>query len=127
MRILLIDDDQDLSCLTKTALTNHGYEVSTFLNAESGIKYAKIFKPHLILMDLLLPGVNGADAVHALKKDPQLKEIPVVFLTALISRGERNLENMGINVSGLRYQILGKPYEIEKLLKVIQKVCPMNL
>lgn len=119
MRILLIDDDKDLCHLTKTALTKHGYEVSAFHNAEDGIKYAKNSHPNLILMDVMLPGLNGAVAVKLLKSDPQLKDIPVIFLTALVLGQEKGLE--GINVGGLHYQTLGKPYEIETLLGVVKK------
>ena len=109
MRILLIDDDKDLCHLTRTALTKHGYEVSAFHDAAAGIKYAQTNKPNLIFMDVMLPGVNGAEAVKALKTDVQLKNVPVVFLTALVDREEKNLEDMGINVDGLNYRTLGKP------------------
>ena len=121
MRILLIDDDKDLCHLTKTTLTKNGYEVVAFHEAEAGIKYAKNSKPNLILMDVMLPGMNGAEAVRALKTDPQLKNVPVVFLTALVAGEETNLEEMGLSFNGLHYQTLGKPYEIEKLLEVVKK------
>ena len=119
MRILLIDDDKDLCHLTKTALSKHGYEVVAFHEAEAGIKYAQNTKPNLILMDVMLPGLGGAEAVKVLKADALLKNVPVVFLTALVSGQEKGLE--GINVSGLHYQTLGKPYEIETLLEVVKK------
>ena len=121
MRILLIDDDKDLCHLTKTALTKHGYEVTAFHEAKAGLKYAKNAKPNLILMDVMLPGMNGAEAVRTLKTDPQLKNVPIVFLTALVAGEETNLEKMGLNVNGLHYYTLGKPYEIEKLLDVVKK------
>lgn len=119
MKILLIDDDKDLCHLTKATLTKHGYEVVAFHDAAAGIKYAQNTKPNLILMDVMLPGLSGADAVKTLKTDPQLKEVPVVFLTALVSRQEEGLK--GINVDGLHYETLGKPYEIETLLGVVKK------
>ena len=121
MKILLVDDDEDLCHLTKTALTKHGYEVIAFHDAEAGIKYAKNFIPNLILMDVMLPAMSGAEAVKALKADPQLKNVPVVFLTALVAGEETNLEERGLNVDGLHYWTLGKPYEIEKLLEVVKK------
>ena len=120
MRILLIDDDKDLCHLTKTTLTKHGYEVSAFHNAEDGIKHAKNFNPGLILMDVMLPGLNGAEAVKHLKSDPQLKNVPIIFLTALVSGQEKGLEN--IKVDGLHYQTLGKPYEIDGLLKIVKGI-----
>lgn len=121
MRILLIDDDKDLCHLTRITLIKHGYEVSVFHDAVSGIKHAQSSKPNLILMDVMLPGVSGAEAVKALKADLQLKNIPVVFLTALVTGEEKSLEEAGLNVAGLNYRTLGKPYEIEKLLEVVRQ------
>lgn len=119
MNILLIDDDKDLCYLTKTVLAKGGFEVAFFGNAEEGIAYARQNKPNLILMDVMLPGVGGADAVRELQKDSELKDIPIVFLTALITGKEE--ENINVNVDGLRYRTLGKPYEINKLLEVARE------
>ena len=119
MHILLIDDDHDLCHLTKITLAKHGYQVSTFSDAEAGIKSARNNKPNLILMDVLLPGISGAEAVKTLKSDSQLENVPVVFLTALIAGEEQNLEN--INVDSSYYRTLGKPYEIDQLLKVVRE------
>ena len=94
--------------------------MAAFHEAEAGIKYARNSKPNLILMDVMLPGLSGAEAVKILKSDPQLKSIPVIFLTALVSGQDEGLK--GINVSGLHYQTLGKPYEIEELLKLVKDV-----
>ncbi len=121
MKILLIDDDKDLCYLTRMALTKHGYQVSAFHEATLGIKEAAREKPDLIFMDVMLPGMNGAEAVKILKKNPQLKDVPVVFLTALVDGTEKNSEDAGIVVDGLHYRTFGKPYEIEKLLGVVKK------
>lgn len=120
MKILLIEDNADLGHLTKTALTHHGYQVALSQDAEDGIQFAKHFKPQLILMDVMLPGMSGAEALRVLKGDPALKDIPVVFLTGLIAGEETALEGEGINVDGVQYPTLGKPYEVEKLLETVQ-------
>lgn len=118
MKILLVDDDKDLCHLTRTALIRHGHEVAAFHDAGAGIKHAQNIIPDLILMDVMLPGIGGAEAVSALKADPRLMEVPVVFLTALVSGRKDNFEE--INVNGAQYMTLGKPYEIETLLGVIR-------
>lgn len=118
-RILLIDDDKDMASLTKTTLLKQGYDVEVFHEPIGGIERAKEYKPDLILMDVMLPGMNGAEAVSRLKADNHLKDIPVIFLTALVSHGEK-FEDTGLNVDGRHYRTLGKPYEIEELLKEIQ-------
>ena len=66
-RILIIDDDRDLNRLTKIVLTKEGYEVESIHDAESGVNYAKEYKPDLILMDVRLPGISGTEAVKKIK------------------------------------------------------------
>ena len=121
-KILLVDDDQSLAQLTKTALVKKGYEVTVARDAIKAIEEAKRQKPDLILMDIMLPQVSGGEAVKELRKDPSLINIPVVFLTALVSSGEEDIEKTGIFVDGIKYKTLGKPYEIDQLLKLIASI-----
>jgi len=117
--IMLVDDDRDLTHLTKIALAQKGYEVLVFNDAGKAIEEARQRKPDMIFMDIMLPGISGGEAVRKLQKDPALKAIPVVFLTGLISHGEKDLEKEGISIDGHNYPTLGKPYEIDDLLKVV--------
>lgn len=121
-KILLVDDDRDLANLTKMALVKHGHTVFVFHEALRAIDYAQREKPDIILMDIMLPQVSGAQAVKKLKQLPQLEEVPVVFLTALISSDERDVEKTGINIDDRTYRTLGKPYEIDQLLKVVDDI-----
>jgi DNA-binding response OmpR family regulator len=117
MRVLLVDDDKGLCNLTKSMLGKNGYEVVAFYDAESGLNYALKNKCDFILMDIMLPGISGPEAIEAIKSDPQYKTVPVIFLTSLVS-GEEGLQ--GINVHGVEYQTLGKPYHIDNLLALIK-------
>lgn len=121
MKIVIIDDDRDLCLLTQKVLTAHGHNVSAFHDPKLGIKYARESHPNMILMDVMLPGLSGPEIVKSLQADPVLKSVPVVFLTGLVSGGEKNLEDEGIMVGGLKYQTIGKPYEIARLLSVVNK------
>ncbi len=121
MQILLIDDDKNLCHLTRIALTKHGFDLAVAHEAATGIKQAQQDKPSLILMDVMLPDISGAEAVRFLKSDPQLKDIPVVFLTGLISSGEKGIQEGGLKVDGLNYLTLGKPFEIEDLIEAVRK------
>ena len=118
-RICLVDDDQDLAALTRTALIQRGHEVMIFAGARQAFEGMRKRKPDLILMDVMLPKMSGAEAVRELRKDPDLKNIPVIFLTGLISYEEEDVEDSGITVDGFNYKTLGKPYEIETLLKTV--------
>ena len=120
-KILLVDDDQSLAQLTKIALVKKGYEVMIARDALKAIEVATGQKPDLILMDIMLPQVGGEEAVKKLKKNPNLKNIPVVFLTALVSP-EEDVEKAGITIDGLNYKTLGKPYEIDQLLKLVASI-----
>ena len=94
-------------------LLKEGYQVSAYHDAESAIADVKMQKPDLILMDVMLPGLNGAEAIKEIRKDPVNKNIPVIFLTGLISGRDGDLKDAGMHVDGLKYQTLGKPFEIK--------------
>jgi len=121
-RIYLVEDDRNLANLTKVALVKKGYEVVVFHEALKAIEEIKKRKPDLILMDVMMPGVSGAEAVKELRKDTNLAKIPVIFLTGLIGGEEEDVEHKGINIDGINYKTLGKPYEIDQLLKMVGSV-----
>ena len=120
-KILIIDDDKDLNRLTKIVLTKEGYEVEILHDAESGVNYAKEYNPDLILMDMMLPGMSGTDAVKRIKTDDLSDQIQIIFLTASVSPRTQPWEE-GLSVDGLHYPTIGKPYEIEKLIQTVNKV-----
>jgi two-component system, OmpR family, response regulator len=119
-RILLIDDDVDICQLTSKALSKHGYEVSAHTDPRVGISIGRQFGPDLILMDIMLPGASGTEIAEALHHDPAFMDVPVVFLTGLVTSNEENAESEGISVAGVKYPTLGKPFELEQLLRVIE-------
>lgn len=119
-KILLIDDDQDLSDTIKSVLEYDGYDVLLSHDSQKGIDMAKEQKPDMILMDVMLPGMNGAEAVKILKSTPVVRDIPVIFLTALMSNSDSKAQQEGLNVDGVNYQTLGKPFENMKLLEIVR-------
>ena len=120
-KILIVDDDRDLSDLTRSVLARGGYEVFISHDSSMGIDMAKKQKPDLILMDIMLPGINGAEVVKVLKSEPVLRDIPVLFFTALLSDADKyNTE--GIQVDGKHYTAIAKPYEIKDLLEKVKKI-----
>ncbi len=123
-RICLVEDDQNLAELTKTALVKNGHEVMLFHEARKALEAIKHRKPDLILMDIMMPQMSGTEAVRILRNDPNLKNIHVIFLTALISQKDKDVEESGITIDGINYKTLGKPYEIENLLKIAGSSIP---
>ena len=118
-KIWLIDDDKNLTHLTKIALGDKGYEVIVFHSAQKAIEASAKQKPNLILMDIMLPEISGAEAVKILHKNTAFKDVPIVFLTGLISNQEAEVEKTGISIEGIEYKTLGKPYEIDQLLNLV--------
>lgn len=80
-RILVVDDSPTETYKIGGILGRHGYEVITAESAEAGIRAARDNSPDLVLMDIVMPGMNGFQATRQLTKDPQTSTIPVVILS----------------------------------------------
>ncbi len=86
-RILLIDDDEDFVESTKMALQSKDYEVLVSGNGNDGLIKAKAEKPDLILLDVIMPGKDGFTTAELMKKDTDIKSIPLLMLTSFAQRG----------------------------------------
>ncbi|NOY67670.1 MAG: response regulator [Gammaproteobacteria bacterium] len=80
--VLLIEDDQDARVLVKTMLEKHGWKVDEAENGKEGLKCLKIKRPALILLDLMMPEMNGFEFIDEFRKQPEWGDIPVIILTA---------------------------------------------
>ena len=85
-KILLVDDDPDFVEATKVVLESQPYEVIIALSGAEGLKKAREEKPDLVLLDIIMPEVDGFQVCQQLKKDPQLAEIPVIMITSFSER-----------------------------------------
>ena len=103
-RILLIDDEDDILEFIRYNLTKAGYEVYTARNGAEGLQQAAAHRPHLILLDVMMPTMDGIETCRALRCDPALKETMVVFLSAL---GEEEQQLAGF---GAEAQTSDKPH-----------------
>jgi len=117
-RILIIDDEEDFSKLVKKNIEkNEEYEVETAANGEEGIKLVQGLKPDLVLLDIIMPGMDGADVVAAIRNDITIKDTPVVFLTSIVREEESSSQPSF--TSG--YAILAKTATIGELMDCIKK------
>lgn len=85
-KIILVEDDPFLRNLMLTKLQKEGFNVTEAFDGEDGLKKANELKPSLILLDLILPGINGFEVLQQLKSDPATSGIPVIILSNLGSR-----------------------------------------
>ena len=92
--VLVVDDEPDFLDIFSTKLSASGFRVETAKDGEEGIKKTKALKPDLVLMDVKMPGLDGAGALLKLREDPETKNTKVVFLTNL---GDPRAEIQEIN------------------------------
>jgi len=115
--VLIVDDSPTEVHVLKGILEQGGHAVSSADNAEAGIKAAKTIKPDVILMDVVMPGMNGFQATRALTKDPETQHIPIIIVTTKDQETDR--------VWGLRQgakDYVTKPVESKDLLAKVQAV-----
>lgn len=125
-RILVVDDDHDIVELVQNRLEANNYEVISASNGEEGIRKIKQHKPDLIIMDIMMPQMQGGEAVRVLKSNVNTRDIPVIFLTAMTSHHPQSAEAKGINVDDEFYTAIAKPFEPEILLVEVRKLIGSN-
>lgn len=115
--ILVVDDEQDLLDLIEYNLKKEGFDVLKAEDGKEGIKIARKHSPDLILLDIMMPKMDGLEAVGVIRNDEELKRIPIIFLTA---RGDEKTEVEGLNKGGDDY--ITKPISTTKLISRIKAV-----
>ena len=81
-RIVIVEDDESIRMLLEVALNSNGYKPSGFDNAKSALEHMHSEPPHVAIMDIMMDGMSGIDAVRAMRSSKELKDIPVIMLTA---------------------------------------------
>ena len=89
-RILLVEDDRFLRKAAETSLRRHGYAVVTAADGEEALRLVRTEKPELILLDLIIPKVQGFEVLRTLKADAQTASIPVIVLSNLSQEHDRD-------------------------------------
>jgi DNA-binding response OmpR family regulator len=117
-KILIIDDEKDMMLMLEKRLTAEGYSVITATNGAKAIALAKSQHPDIIILDVLMPGMDGGEVAEKLKEHSLTKSIPVIFLTALLTKTEEHQENhtIGSNIT------FAKPLDTEELLAQIKEL-----
>jgi DNA-binding response OmpR family regulator len=119
--ILLVEDDVFLSNIYQKKFEMEGFKISTADNGEKGLADAKRKKPDIILLDVLLPKLDGFAVLEKLKEDPATKEIPVILLTNL---GQKDDVEKGLESGAADYLIKAhfKPSEVvDKVKKILRQ------
>ena len=116
-RILVVDDEPGVTRSLKINLESAGsFDVTIENRSVDAVKTARRIKPDLILLDVMMPGMDGGDIAARMEADPMLRDIPIIFLTAVLS----NEETEGHEVTKGDHTFIAKPVDIGELRKSIQ-------
>ena len=113
--LLLIDDEPDLLVLMKKLLKKQGYLVSDAHGGREGLKIAREKHPDIIVLDAMMPDIDGWDVARELKSDPDTRDIPIVMLTVM---SEPKYQKMSFDYSGADWHV-PKPFEPDMLFSIL--------
>ncbi len=115
-KILIVDDEKDITETISFMLKAKGYEVIEGYDGEEGLKLAKENMPDLIILDVMMPKINGYKIARLLKYDTKYKHIPIIMVTA---RGQDADKLIGEETGADEY--ITKPFEFEEILNAVNK------
>lgn len=119
-RILIVDDDSTSLKLTASQLEQQGYVVKAMSHAGGLESAVESFRPDGIIMDLIMPDVDGPEAVHRLRQSETFKKIPVIFLTAVNMRDDESGMEFEVGVDNQSFRTLIKPVDARTLALEIE-------
>jgi twitching motility two-component system response regulator PilH len=120
-KILIVDDSPTEMHILRTALLKYGHGVVTATSGEEALEVARVERPDLILMDVVMPGMNGFQATRKLSLDPELQAIPVIVVS---NKSQETDRIWGIRQGAKDYLI--KPVSEATLLESVRKVLGSN-
>ena len=122
LSILVVDDDDDTRTLVKTILTSNGFSVRDARDGTEALNTLKEFKPSLVVLDIMMPGLSGYDVVVQMKQKPETQNIPIIMLTA---KADPDDVLSGYKDYGVEYYIT-KPFTTRQLLAGVKLVLDME-
>jgi CheY-like chemotaxis protein len=117
-KILVVEDDPLMSRMYQKIFTFEGYEVEMAGDGEEGIEKVRSTKPTLVLMDIMMPKMNGLQALEKLKADPETKAIPVIMLTNLA--GQQDAET-ALSKGAIKY-IIKSEFEPKQVVNMVKEI-----
>ncbi|MEK7480814.1 MAG: response regulator [Patescibacteria group bacterium] len=116
IKILLVEDDPLMVRMYQRKLTNDGYEVAVGVNGEEGLVKVRSFRPDLVLLDIMMPKLNGLQMLERMKADPTISGVPVIILTNL-GGSQEDIER-GLELGAVAYLVKSAYRPDEVVLKV---------
>jgi len=115
--VLVIDDDPHMGVILTRILMKHGFKIKVAMDGASGIELAINEHPDLIILDVVMPGIDGVEVARRLRGEPACAGIPIVFLTAFApSVGKREAKGVAVDA------FISKPFVVEDLVESIKEL-----
>jgi DNA-binding response OmpR family regulator len=115
-RVLVVDDDMPLRGMLSAVLRRQGFQVYLAGDGDEAQRALVLHKPHVVLLDLMMPGVNGWDFLQMLQDTGHAGQVPVIVISAHLRKDPQAVLQMGVKA------ILPKPFELDDLLEMIRAV-----
>ena len=120
-RVLIVDDDEEILQLIDKALASEGYLVTTAVTGNDAKDKARDLVPDLVLIDIVLPDIEGPEVIRALEEDPLTEGIPAIFLSGIVTRESKEEAASEIRVGEKLYKALSKPFSSKELMTEVRK------
>ena len=115
--VLIVDDSNTNTFLLQSILETEGIQSSVAVNGQEAFNYLENQKPSLILLDIMMPDKDGFMVLEELKSKPNMKNIPVVFITA---KNDTNIRKIAIEAGAT--ELIQKPIDVENILKLVKSI-----
>ena len=118
-KILVVDDQPTIVKMLESRLKAEGYELLTAHSGEEGLEQCKLSKPDAVILDIMMPDMDGSTVAAQIKEDPNLSKIPIIFLTAVVKPAEIPKDR---RIGG--HYFLSKTFKMKELLRILKKILP---
>lgn len=127
-KVLIVDDEQDIRVFMTTLLETSGFKPVVATNGQEGLEMARSHKPELIIMDIMMPKESGIYMYREVKKDPDLRNVPVIMVSALSKKTFFHSQKVVDEFEGVKIPepaaYIEKPPEPEELLGAVRQILP---
>ena len=121
-RVLLVDDEPNILTAVEFILKQQGLEIDKAMNGERALRKMDIFKPDIIILDVMMPGMSGFEVAKVIRSNPAYEDVRIIFLTA---KGTMEDKMNGYANGGEIY--LTKPFENSELISIINEVVEFGI
>jgi DNA-binding response OmpR family regulator len=116
-RVLIADDEPNIVISLEFLMEKNGYEIRTVANGDEALRVAREFRPHLLLLDIMLPLRNGFEVCQVIRESPELKPVKIIMLTA---KGRETEVAKGLALGADAY--ITKPFATRELLEAVKRL-----